>query len=322
MAKFISLSIPQGCTENWDGMTPVETGRYCTSCSKKVIDFTGMTDTQLASYFKKDTGRLCGRFYDDQLDRPMPIPRKQPPILKYFFTVTFPAFIFGIKAQAQHKMHKAETVLLRGSIDNLTHKAEQKKRCITGSVLDDHGNALMNASVIVAGSRMGVTADSLGNFIIEVVAKQDRLIISYAGYEQNQLLISEVDHYNVVLKLIDQETVIVPSYKTNRTISGDMSFVITRKVIKTKSVKENPFNIYPNPISANNFLHFSVNADASNNQNVEIFSANGQLIQQEIIVPSEQTGKILIGRLPKGYYIIKVTDPKKYTIHSKEFYVL
>ena len=66
MSKKFQLQIPEPCRESWDKMTPVEQGRFCDSCQKTVVDFTAMSDMQLAAFFKKpSTGSVCGRFYND-----------------------------------------------------------------------------------------------------------------------------------------------------------------------------------------------------------------------------------------------------------------
>src|SRR5688572_33325629 len=98
MRKKIQLSIPKPCHENWDAMTPVEKGRFCGSCQKQVVDFSHMTDREIAMFFKKPTtGSVCGRFMEDQLNRDMEIPKKRIPWLKYFFTIGLPAF-FALKS--------------------------------------------------------------------------------------------------------------------------------------------------------------------------------------------------------------------------------
>jgi len=53
MKKQIQLSIPTPCHEDWDKMNPVEKGRFCDSCQKKVIDFSNMSDREIATFFKK-----------------------------------------------------------------------------------------------------------------------------------------------------------------------------------------------------------------------------------------------------------------------------
>jgi hypothetical protein len=69
---------------------------------KTVHDFTGMSDAQLIAFFKKpSTGSVCGRFYNDQLERDFEIPRKRLPWMKYFLQLIVPAFLFTSKAKAQ-----------------------------------------------------------------------------------------------------------------------------------------------------------------------------------------------------------------------------
>ncbi|NOT52722.1 MAG: T9SS type A sorting domain-containing protein [Chitinophagaceae bacterium] len=102
MAKKLQISIPEPCHENWDAMTPVDKGRFCNSCQKQVVDFSTMSDRQVAEFFKKpSTGSVCGRFMSDQLERDIEIPKKRIPWFKYFFQVALPAFLVSIKASAQ-----------------------------------------------------------------------------------------------------------------------------------------------------------------------------------------------------------------------------
>ncbi|MEJ0103474.1 MAG: T9SS type A sorting domain-containing protein [Bacteroidota bacterium] len=102
MGKKLQLHIPTPCHEDWDNMIPVEKGKFCTSCQKPVIDFTGMSDAQVVSFFKKpSTGSVCGRFHEDQLSRDMRMPPKRLPWVKYFFQFTIPAFLISMKADAQ-----------------------------------------------------------------------------------------------------------------------------------------------------------------------------------------------------------------------------
>jgi hypothetical protein len=70
--QILRLSIPEPCHENWENMVPNEIGVYCQSCSKEVTDFTSMTDTDIFKYLDKRRGqKLCGRFKNTQLERPI-----------------------------------------------------------------------------------------------------------------------------------------------------------------------------------------------------------------------------------------------------------
>ncbi|MFL5807883.1 MAG: hypothetical protein ACJ749_00100, partial [Flavisolibacter sp.] len=95
--KKLNLAIPKPCHENWDGMSPSEKGKFCGSCQKTVIDFTSMNDRQLAEFFKKPKTGVCGRFFNDQLHREIIIPKKRIAWFKYFFQITWPAFVLVLK---------------------------------------------------------------------------------------------------------------------------------------------------------------------------------------------------------------------------------
>jgi hypothetical protein len=77
MRPATSLHIPQPCAESWDAMTPTATGRHCAACQKTVVDFTLKTDAELLAYFAQPGEGTCGRFWSDQLARPLQ-PAKAP----------------------------------------------------------------------------------------------------------------------------------------------------------------------------------------------------------------------------------------------------
>lgn len=63
------ITIPKPCHEDWNKMTPDETGRFCNSCSKSVVDFTQMLPDEIQDFFIKNKGqKVCGRFQNKQLD--------------------------------------------------------------------------------------------------------------------------------------------------------------------------------------------------------------------------------------------------------------
>lgn len=69
METNYKISIPKPCHENWDKMTPEQTGRFCNSCAKSVVDFTGMKASEIQHFFVENQGqKVCGRFKKEQLD--------------------------------------------------------------------------------------------------------------------------------------------------------------------------------------------------------------------------------------------------------------
>lgn len=77
--QSIQINIPQPCHEDWDKMTPQEQGRFCDSCRKCVVDFTGFSDEELYRFFREHEGeQVCGHVSRGQLNRSISIPPAPP----------------------------------------------------------------------------------------------------------------------------------------------------------------------------------------------------------------------------------------------------
>ncbi|WP_158596997.1 hypothetical protein [Aquimarina sp. BL5] len=69
MSTSFKISIPKPCRENWDTMTPNEQGRFCTSCSKTVIDFTEKSIPVIKDFLiQNHEKQVCGRFTNASID--------------------------------------------------------------------------------------------------------------------------------------------------------------------------------------------------------------------------------------------------------------
>ena len=69
MPKPLQLHIPTPCHEDWTKMAPAEQGRHCTACQKTVVDFTGMSDTEIIRHMAHARSGVCGRLAPDQVHR-------------------------------------------------------------------------------------------------------------------------------------------------------------------------------------------------------------------------------------------------------------
>lgn len=64
-----NIYIPNPCSENWNEMNPEEKGRFCSVCSKCVIDFTEKNSQEIHKIIEeKSDESVCGRFYNHQLN--------------------------------------------------------------------------------------------------------------------------------------------------------------------------------------------------------------------------------------------------------------
>jgi hypothetical protein len=94
-----ALHIPKPCHQGWHNMQPNDGGRYCSHCSKTVVDFTQMSDAAIQQYFVQQQGQgVCGRFNNTQLQRvkitlPGYVLEKRLPVWKKFLVVLL--FCFG-----------------------------------------------------------------------------------------------------------------------------------------------------------------------------------------------------------------------------------
>ncbi len=232
MSKKLQLTIAEPCHENWENMSPVEKGKFCSSCEKEVVDFSYMSDRQVAEFFKKPSnGSVCGRFMSDQLDREIEIPKKRIPFLKYFFSFLLPA-IFISKASAQQKMGKVRPAtkdttrrpidyelrtlglvapniipVCKDTTDNRTIKGEvtnvvQKvtRIAVNGKVVNENGEAIPNVSVKIINNGKIIMADEKGKFSFHTT--KDQLIeleLTSVGYKDEQYIYPFTLNYSGVV---------------------------------------------------------------------------------------------------------------------------
>ena len=122
---MLTISIPTPCHEDWNKMTPDETGRHCSVCVKSVVDFTNMSDEEVKHFLlnKKGDERVCGRFKQTQLHRiiielPQNIFSLQMPLWKKFLAaclVVFSTTLFSCETKIKgYVVVNTETVELTG----------------------------------------------------------------------------------------------------------------------------------------------------------------------------------------------------------------
>jgi len=74
---------------------------------------------------------------------------------------------------------------------------------IQGKVKDEKGNPLPNASVIIKGTKKGVTTDANGDFTIEVPDSRTVLIISFTGFKSQEVQVGDRTTIAVNIQRID-----------------------------------------------------------------------------------------------------------------------
>ena len=130
-SKF-KISIPKPCHENWNKMTPKEKGRFCSSCSKTVVDFTKKSTKEIQDYLVENKKqRVCGHFYKKQLDTivieiPQVTFQQQLSFQKLFILALF--FVMGTTLfscqYSDGKKQKIENVVIIDTLKKIDKKID------------------------------------------------------------------------------------------------------------------------------------------------------------------------------------------------------
>lgn len=114
-----------------------------------------------------------------------------------------------------------------------------QSRIVTGKVTDTKGKPVPNASVVVKGTNVGVTATSTGEFKITVPADGSALIINSVGLEQEEITLTRESNYTVSLNAKEsvlQEVVLVGYSSTTKEAFTGSAKVVTGEQLNNKSV--------------------------------------------------------------------------------------
>lgn len=282
MPQKIELTIPQLCHKDWNEMTPNDQGRFCSSCKKNVIDFSAMSDRQLAAYFKQPVGSICGRFEKDQLNRQIDVPKRRLPWIKYFFGLAIPAFLLSLKSNGQQGPKgrvKVTTVEKPVKGDTaITIKEEWNE--IKGTVSDEKDQGIPFASVFVKGTTIGTVADVQGNFVLtHRFTKPFTLLVSGIGYESSELLIKD----SVPVKCSMKLTQVYLGGAVVITTAKRKPIPLIKRLLSDTSSKH--FNIYPNPVKAGSTIAIENRSMPEGEYAVHISNTSGQqVISQKWVI--------------------------------------
>ncbi|CAA9314589.1 MAG: hypothetical protein AVDCRST_MAG56-6546 [uncultured Cytophagales bacterium] len=61
MKQKFTIHVPKPCAQRWEDLTSQEQGRFCGACQQTIVDFTRMSDQEVAAYLKGRTGKVCGK---------------------------------------------------------------------------------------------------------------------------------------------------------------------------------------------------------------------------------------------------------------------
>lgn len=286
---FIQLQIADPCHEAWEDMTPQSRlERHCQSCQRSVVDFSGMTDAQVVSYFKTLTQPVCGKFQGHQLGRTMEEARLARPNHYSGIAIAAALSILSPAVAAQQvstDVPPPPPPSLAGYYGPSLAEAPQS-RLIKGTIRDEVTDKPLIGANVVKNNSQGTCTDIDGRFQLRVPDDLKELKISYMGYETQVVKLDGQADYDILLmpQAYHLETVQVTGYRLSmkREIMG----------LLTLAVKEAPANaridstdlylqalqVYPNPSSASTLPRVAIQTEKDASLRLHIANAAGQVL--------------------------------------------
>lgn len=193
MKSNLNISIPVPCTENWTNFSPSTNGRYCSTCSKTVVDFTQMNDQEVLNYFNAKPSHTCGRLRADQLKiystHPVTKSNSASALMKMGF-VGLLLLLLNKPAQAQMNLSSADIEMVQHEASGFTSH-ESTVFMISGKVVDDSGAPLPGCSIVLKGTNYGTVTNGDGTFSFPHELKEgDILIFSFIGYQSKEYVVT------------------------------------------------------------------------------------------------------------------------------------
>lgn len=330
MKKEISVYIPEPCHENWNNMLPAEKGRFCNACAKQVIDFSLMSDTQIINYFKNSTGRVCGRFAEDQLQRSLQ-PVTQPKKKTWWMALTMPLMFLFNKSEAQETKVTGDTTVFvpEEKITRLTgvvalrntEEAEKKKITFHVKLVDDGGNAVPFAMIHSLHTDFKTMTNPGGYFTYETdsLIFNDTLHISALNCRSIDIaaiqLINNPDSPIILTRMVSGVTAILTNSLTGK--AGGISICSTKVTTEEKIdsaikkiTRKELFSVLPNPVIRGNQI--KVQFKKSSEYSLFLLDNSSNFILSKIANPED--GTTIPFTIPQniaaGIYYLRAIDEK------------
>jgi hypothetical protein len=188
-------------------MEKADSGRFCVSCQKKVIDFTGLSDAEIFRIFGQSPGKVCGHFNPSQLNRVIAntASRKHIALPAALTALLLASNLFTslVSASSTAAHTPVNIAAVNVSRNDAGHDSIQ---FISGKVTDIESGDLLPAVIVsIKGTRRAVLTDANGRFHMEIPdsLQQQPLVLecSFVGYERLERKINMVESGNIELAL-------------------------------------------------------------------------------------------------------------------------
>jgi TonB-linked SusC/RagA family outer membrane protein len=113
------------------------------------------------------------------------------------------------------------------------------QRTVSGTIVDDTGDALIGASILVKGTSMGTVTDIDGKFSLQIPNDADVLVVSYTGYNSQEITVGNASVLDITMETDSEllEEVVVIAYGTQKreSLTGSLS-TVTGEMLEAKPI--------------------------------------------------------------------------------------
>jgi hypothetical protein len=312
----LTIHIPEPCHEDWNAMQPDARGKFCSSCSKSVFDFSTKTDAEIGEILMhyKDQ-KICGHFKTSQVNRPLSLrvdlsqlPRNIS-VTKAFAIALFLVFgtlLFSCTNYSNQLIGKIELDPTQGSNNPQERLMGKPSVAINETITGDTTVQTCTTATVVGieqyingGMRMEEVIMTGEIAVVEPDTSQDHVVDEPLVMGKMEYLPDAVD------------TSSVSQVDTSARIQDHIS-------IPEIMVMENSLLIYPNP----NRGEFTLQYELANPSNVraDLFDLGGSFIKTLVNVRGQHRGHYKIpvsaAELPNGIYLVNLISNGKLSTHK------
>lgn len=205
------LNIEKPCNQDWYLMTRTNGGKFCSNCSKTVLDFTTISDNEIIQILEKESSNICGRINNQRLNR---ILETKPQTKKSILLQTITSLIllgtnmnsFAKNNWFSRQSSQIEIMSILDKNSNIPNQDKQNKESVLdslnnvlqGKVIDNESKEpLPGVIVLIKNSTTATTTDLDGNFKLTIpdnlLTNKIHIIITYIGYETTETIIDKTE---------------------------------------------------------------------------------------------------------------------------------
>lgn len=241
----INIQIDKPCSEKFNDFAKTDTGGFCKSCKKNVVDFTKMSDQEIFNYFDSEKSKTCGVFLESQLKSYSHsiLSANKPK------SSTFASSIFGLSlvsilsfsdGYSQEKINTNTTVKEENiAIKKDTISDDLNETFTVSGIISDSSGPLPGANIYLKNTNIGTSTDIDGKFIFpRQLKKGDVLVANFIGLKDKEIVVKSKNEsitmsYDVNLQdchmVMMGEVATDKVYKSKRTIFQKIKSLFTNE---------------------------------------------------------------------------------------------